>query len=388
MDQFRIYKLIWYKLRGTISAEQKQALTDWLSKSDQRQQWFTRLMDDRQVQEDLKEMQQFDQKKGWERIERRLAPQLSSKRWIRRMAGVAAIAVLVLAVGSLFYLWSHGRQPVQLSQTQVITPGGFNALLSIDDGESILLQDSVTTSISKNKQIVAEVKNGSLAYLADTTVEPVKMEIEVPERSEFHFVLSDGSQLWMNAGSKAIFQQPFAGDRRDIYIEGEAYFQVTRDETRPFIVDICGINNLQVLGTSFNVKAYPSDRYQQSVLVEGRVLWRTAEGRERMMEPGQILEYAIESEKIQVSSVDVYPYVAWKEGRFVFEGATLDNIMQALSRWYGVSVVYNDNKVKDLHFSVDVQRYEDLRTILNMLALTQKVTFEIEGSEVRIIKHL
>lgn len=387
MDQFKIYKLIWCKMKGVLTEEQKAELEEWVGQSPSRSVWMERLFDEKNLRKDIDFIHSFNNEQGWEQIERRITPKVKRLRWWSPVAGIAATVILLLAIGSLLLLWSPERDIVELARVEKLLPGEFNAILTIDETDTLLLQDSVTTSIDKDNMRMAEVKNGALAYLADASLEPVNMKIEVPERSEFHFELSDGSELWMNAGSKVIFQQPFANDKRSIYMEGEVFFKVEKDKKRPFIVDICGKNSQEVLGTSFNVKAYPEDDYQQSVLVEGSVLWHTAKGLERIMEPGQLLHYDAEKEAIQVSDVDVYSYVAWKEGRFVFDGATLENIMQALSRWYGVTFVYADSSVKDLRFSIDVQRYEDLATILRMLELTQKVKFEINGTEIRIIKY-
>lgn len=386
MDQFKIVKLIWNKLTGRISVSQQRMLDEWVSATEQRKEWFHQLMDEKQVMDELSQMQRFDQAKGWDVIEQRIAPRIKRHNWKLRVAGIAAAVTLLIAVGTIINLWNRTEETVQVAEMQSILPGEFNAVLTIGENQKIVLQDTVNTSIGDNNHTVAKVENGSLAYLAEAGIEPVKMTIEVPQRSEYHFVLSDGSEIWMNAGSKAVFQQPFSAHRRDIYLEGEAFFKVAKDKQRPFVVDICGRNQQEVLGTTFNIKAYPEDQFHQSVLVEGSVLWRTKQGRERIMEPGQLLQYDLEKGQIDVSAVDLYPYIAWTEGRFVFDGTELNGIMDALSRWYGVEVVYADAALKELHFSIDVQRYEELSTILNMLEKTGKIKFECNGNQL-IIKH-
>ncbi len=388
MDQFHIIKLIWSRISGKLNNEQSKVLDDWLAHSKSRQIWYSRFFDETKIREELTKMQRFNSEQGWNNIEKRISPKISGANWRLRATAIAAVAVILLAVGTTVYLFQTSDTTVFVSDNRhPVLPGEFNAILTIGEEQQIILQDSVNEVIQEQSQAVANVQNGSLAYLADASVEPLQMTVIVPHRSEYSFVLSDGTELWMNAGSKAVFKQPFSGETRDVYIEGEAYFKVAKDKAKPFIVDVCGTNRIEVLGTEFNVNAYLEEVKQYSVLVEGSILWRTDEGRERIMEPGQMLQYDTADESIRLEDVDVTPYIAWKEGYFVFDGARLEHIMSALARWYGITVVYEQADLKDMPFTIDVERYDSLSTILEMLQLTKKVQFSVNGTELRVKKY-
>lgn len=388
MDQFHIIKLIWSRISGRLNNEQSKVLDDWLAHSKSRQIWYSRFFKETTIGEELTKMQRFNSEQGWNNIEKRISPKISGSNWRLRATAIAAVAVILLAVGTTVYLFQTSDSTVFVSENRhPVLPGEFNAILTIGEEQQIILQDSVNEVIQEQSQAVANVQNGSLAYLADASVEPLQMTVVVPHRSEYSFVLSDGTELWMNAGSKAVFKQPFSGETRDVYIEGEAYFKVAKDKAKPFIVDVCGINRIEVLGTEFNVNAYLEEVKQYSVLVEGSILWRTDEGRERLMEPGQLLQYDTADESIRLEDVDVTPYIAWKEGYFVFDGARLEHIMSALARWYGITVVYEQADLKDMPFTIDVERYDSLSTILELLQLTKKVQFSVNGTELRVKKY-
>ena len=197
-------------------------------------------------------------------------------------------------------------------------------------------------------------------------------------------VLADGTKVWLNADSKLRFPVSFTAERREVYLEGEAYFEVAKDSEHPFIVHISR-GAIEVLGTGFNVRDYREEQKTVTTLVQGKVVYRSERqpGREIMLEPGfQIKDE--EGGSLQPRKVDVILYTGWKDGKYVFENATLEEIMQVLSRWYDIAVFYKREEVKKLHFTGDLERYKTINDFLEFMEIGGNVRFSIKGKTVLI----
>lgn len=378
MSISELVNYIFAKFNNSLNRGEETKFREWMEQSDERRKLIDSLQNKDQVKQDLRLYKSFDKEKSWQKLQDRIGIQKRKQQFVwYRVAAVAII--LIVAASALYYQYEYN--PSNTTVAEIIPPGEFNAILKIENQETIVIRDTLSAPIISGITQIAEVKNGELQYNNTEAIEPVKMEIEVPERSEFYFKLSDGSELWMNAGSKAIFKQPFTDSERNIYVEGEAFFKVSRDTERPFIVDVLGKNKIEVLGTQFNVRAYADEQHYQTTLVEGKIAWEDGETK-FYLEPNQMLNYAVEGKDATVSDVNTYQYTAWIDGRFVFENAALSEIMNTMGRWYGVGFKFNNDKLKETRFSVDVKRYEDMQTILDMLEITQKVQFEISSKEI------
>ena len=187
----------------------------------------------------------------------------------------------------------------------------------------------------------------------------------------------DGTKICLNAGSVLRYPDYFAGSTREIYLSGEAYLEVAKDSARPFIVRTKEIS-VRVLGTVFNVNAYPDADYIRTTLVEGKV--ETLCGAERIeMQPGTQVAYDKRGKKSDYFPVDVHLYTSWKDGYYDFEGMALSELMQILSRWYDVKVEFAEPSLRNLKFSGRLKRYEDVRLLFERLEYTKDVTFTYEN---------
>ena len=202
----------------------------------------------------------------------------------------------------------------------------------------------------------------------------------VPRGGEFFLELPDGTRVWLNSESKLHFPLRFKGNRREVKLEGEGYFEVMKDATAPFHVLANGAD-LRVLGTSFNVTTYRGRMV--ATLVEGRVCL-TYRDESVLMLPNVQAEVLPENGKIVTRMVDVKHYTLWKDGIFYFEGADLATIMERLSQWYDVNVTFGNEELKKSRFSVEMKRYEHIRDLLMKIEKTHKVRFLIQGREVRV----
>lgn len=377
----RITELINYifaKFNNDLNEGEETKFQAWMEQSDERKKLLDSLQDKDQVKHDLRLFKSFNKEKSWQKLQDRIGAEKPKQKfvWYR----VAAVALILIVAASVLYYQSE-FSPRNTTVTEIIPPGEINAILKIEDQETIIIRDTLSIPVISGVSQIAEITNGKLQYNHSEVIESKRMEIVVPERSEFYLKLSDGSELWMNAGSKAIFMQPFTNQQRNIYVEGEAYFKVNKDTDRPFIVDVLGQNKIEVLGTQFNVCAYADEQNYLTTLVEGGIAWEDAENK-IYMEPNQMLNYSVDTKKASVSDVNTYQYTAWIEGRFVFENTALSGIMKTMGRWYGVDFNFDNKQLEETKFSVDVKRYENMHTILEMLEITQKVKFEIDGKEV------
>ena len=185
--------------------------------------------------------------------------------------------------------------------------------------------------------------------------------------------------VWMNARSRLVYPVAF-GDTREVELEGEAYFEVTRDENRPFIVH-AGQVAVKVLGTEFNVNTCRKQKVQ-TVLVKGSVQVENGGKREVVLRPGELAETV--GTQIRVTQVNVRKYTAWREGVFYFEEAELEEIMTELADWYCVQAVFTDQTVRTRKFSGVLERSETIENVLKKIERTTSVHFTIQQGIIQV----
>jgi len=197
--------------------------------------------------------------------------------------------------------------------------------------------------------------------------------------------LSDGTRVWLNAGSSVTYPVAFVGKERKVTIDGEAYFEVTHNVAMPFKVSK-GNMEVTVLGTHFNVNAYDDDAIIKVTLLEGSVRASTGSaGQSVIIRPGE-QALAIDNGKLTIEKgIDLDAVMAWKNGRFQFEGVGIDEVMKQVGRWYDVEVVY-EAKPKEQHFRGGIARDVEASKLFKMLEATGAVHFRIEGRKVIVIK--
>ncbi len=357
----------------------------YIEEKEQNRKLLKELDSDDEIIDNLRTYSRFDSESAWQSFMNKnniSAPKRKiSLQWLRLTAAVA----LFMSLGTVIYFF-NSKPDNKLAIVTPIYPGSETAIFHIGEQCSLNLSDSLTTKVEEGAEVVASINKGQITY-NPSVVEPVQMTVEVPIKAEYHFSLSDGTKVWMNANSKITFSHPFSEESRNVYAQGEVYFEVSKDEDRPFIVNLPNSHSIKVLGTQFCINTYNQEKEQKTVLIEGSILWRDCNGEEYALKPDQILTANQLNQQIEINDTDnIYPYIAWRDKRFLFEAERLENIMQSLSHWYGVTFTFQDENVKNLRFSVDVKRYEHLNKILEILELTNKVGFTINESEIRITK--
>jgi ferric-dicitrate binding protein FerR (iron transport regulator) len=205
----------------------------------------------------------------------------------------------------------------------------------------------------------------------------------VPRGGEFNLVLSDGTRVFVNSMSKLEFPVNFTGNKREISLEGEAYFEVAKDKTRPFIVKIKGVQ-VEVLGTTFNIKAYPEDHQSFTTLVEGKVKLCSGNQSDNdyFLMPDQQAVYDPSSKGVVINKVDAGKIVQWTTGRYYFSDQPLDEIMKTLSRWYDFNYKFEDQAIKNVKFEGGLNKYGSIYPILDIINETGKVKVTVKNKDV------
>ncbi|MDR6782383.1 transmembrane sensor [Pedobacter africanus] len=305
---------------------------------------------------------------------------------------VAAAAVILLVSAALFFYMNPnpGNKSQRLTaqhQGDDVGPGGNKAILTLADGSEISLTDADDGElISQSGITITKTRDGALVYTAGDVKSGAAQQyntISTPAGGQYQINLPDGSKVWLNAMSSLKYPTVFNETDRKVTLSGEAYFEIAKDQQRPFTVASNGAGNAQevtVLGTHFNINSYTDEVATRTTLLEGRV--KVASGtNSKMIKPGQ---QSTVSDGIVVAEVDVNQVLDWKNNSFYFADENIRTIMRKLARWYDLNVEYK-GKVPDFGFGAEISRTKKLSEVLKALETTGKVHFKIEGRRVTVM---
>ena len=384
-DNFIEWSILIGKLRGTLSSEEEQEFQAWWDASIRHRKYFERLGklwnlgEECEFRVDVEAMiRDFDR-----HVEKRKRISIR-RRWIQ----VAAMVIPLIILGTVVY-WNRGTKSEELvAVNTLLMPGESRAKLTLSDGRELLLdkmqKDEVM--IDAGNSFIRRDK-GRVVYVKRNEKSPSKVEyntMEVPRGGEYVLELSDGTRVWLNSQTRLVYPTCFVGSERVIELDGEAYFQVARDSTIPFVVRV-GENAVRVYGTSFNVSAYREDANMITTLETGSVgLW-VGEKEYRLI-PGDQVDVMVATGVVIKHKVNAEAYCSWRNGTFIFEEERLETILNRLSRWYNVDIFYQNASIKDLHFTGDLGRYEDFMEVLKLIGLTTNVEFIVNERNI-IVKH-
>jgi transmembrane sensor len=377
----KISSLIEKYFADKISPEEYKTLKEWYdNKSNRKSEW---ILEDSE-EENLK-MRMFSN------IKARITIQSPVKR-LRRYRIVAAASMLILLSA---YLYFEIRPPVRPTLKTVkinnrrykndIAPGGNKAVLTLADGSQVVLDNTRNgASISQADVVIRKEKSGQITYDPQNLHHEVNQinSISVPKGGQYQVILSDGTRVWLNAASSLKYPTCFSGKERNVELLGEAYFEVAPNKDMPFHVKV---NNMEVevLGTHFNIMAYPDEQHTTTTLLEGSVKVIEADI-SRLIVPGQQALLNKSTGLIHVQHADIDQVMAWKKGYYLFKSENIKNIMRELDRWYNIDVTYTGS-FEDKTFSGKISRFKNISAILQLLELTEDVHFKIEGRRVTVM---
>ena len=317
-------------------------------------------------------------------VEQRLREIKRRRRRLRRVMrrwSYAAAVVLAAAVAGAFFL---RRDLPQQSSLPAELAWGQVPVLVMPNGERRALPQNDTTVLWQEQEGDIHIDSRTLIMEGETGEErePVYYTVNIPYGGEYNLVLPDGTRIYLNAGTTLRYPDHFAGGSREIFLSGEAYLEVSRDTSRPFIVRTDDMD-VRVLGTVFNVNAYPDGSYVRTTLVEGKV--ETSCGGEWIvMKPGTQVAYDKATRQADYFPVDVRHFISWKDGYYDFRDMTLGELMQIFVRWYDVDVRFANPLLENLRFSGRLRRYEDVSGLFEQLEYTGDVAFDVKGKNIVI----
>lgn len=333
-----------------------------------------------------------------------------------RIAAVAAIFLIVLSIGLYINYDSLNTVNEVIAYENDIAPGGNHATLTLGDGQSIKLSDEhygiiidsdsikysdgspisspmISTEAESNEVLMNANKKQMLlnntVRLPNSTPEK-QLTLSTPKGGQYQIILSDDTKVWLNAASTLKYPSRFDRKERRVELEGEAYFEVAKNTKHPFIVESNG-QEVAVLGTHFNVNAYPEDKEIKTTLIEGSVQVTSlsfplvisneadrsvrAKGTRTILFPGQ--QSVVNGSSIKVADIDTESIIAWKDGQFIFRNTDLSTILKELERWYDIEVDYNT--IPKIKLYGEIPKNVNLSKLLEMIKDVSNVHYKIEG---------
>lgn len=241
------------------------------------------------------------------------------------------------------------------------------------------------TMFYKAEGIEVQKNAGVIKYSGLQKSEVTYNTIMIPRGGEYQVELSDGTMVWLNSETQLKVPTAFVGEERRVFLLGEAYFAVTKDDRKPFIVET-DLGNVKVYGTEFNVKRYRDEKQLKATLVEGVIGFSSDRIGELKLKPGYQLSLTEGAGKPEIKQVKIYNEIAWRNKQFCFENETLEEIARELERWYNVKIVFADPVLKDLVFSGTLSRYGKIETLLRLFEEGVEVKFVVEKDTVKVMR--
>jgi len=334
------------------------------------------------LEEALLYVESIDTQKSWEELKEKI--ELKKKPIVMNWKTVFQYAAVFVCLLGLVYVFQNNAD----KQTKVVIPDDAIQLVLENGDVQILSPNGDQQIIKKNGEVVASQKENQISYSSDKSINKlVYNEIKIPYGKTFVITLSDGTVVNMNAGSSLKYPVQFInGHNREVVLEGEAFFEVTKDKKHPFIVKTRGVD-VKVLGTKFNVSSYKEDAEINTVLVEGSVSLSSATvpNEKEMLVPGEKGTWSNQKSGIAVEKVDTRIYTEWMTGELVFRKATFRDIIIKLERTYNVTIENNRKELLDKKFNASFNKnIESIETVLATMSKIQSFTFKKEGKLIKI----
>lgn len=377
-----ISKLILKKLRGGISLEENIALNKWLNESTENREVFKSISTIYEEGTDISDLAFVDANKSFEKFKEGLPKENEKVFKVHQLLPYAAIFIglLCMTLGYKFY-GDKSNNTVQDYENSIT--------MELENGEILILDQIENQTVStENGEIVGDVSNNQITHSAYATNELVYTTLKIPNGKKFEVVLSDGTLVYMNSGSSLRYPVKFIkGNSRKVFLSGEAFFDVEKDVHHPFIVSTNAID-VEVLGTEFNVTAYPEDSETNTVLVEGSVKLSSSSKNYNssvLLKPGYKAEWNNSEGTSKLTEVDTDIYTGWMDGKLIFRNLSFHQIISKMERYYGVNI---DNTFDSLNSEVFTATFENepLEEVLASFSENKKFSFSIEKDRVIITK--
>jgi ferric-dicitrate binding protein FerR (iron transport regulator) len=295
--------------------------------------------------------------------------------------------LLFVGFGGWYILQRDIADQVEQATVQIedIAPAQEKATLTLADGRKIELSGLDRGEIAKLNGIeIQKSEDGLITYsvvATDTKATSLYNELSTAKGEQFQIVLADGTRVWLNSGTKLRFPQHFDGQgNRQVYLEGEAYFEVAHNAQKPFIVK-SDDQQVEVLGTHFNINNYPEDSGMKTTLLEGSVRIN----KQTLLKPNQ--QAVSSTSGVRVYDVVAQDYIDWKSGIFTFKNENIVAVMRKLARWYDVDVAFQSDEIFDRTFTGNISRREYVSKVLYILEQSSDLKFTLQGRKITVGKN-
>lgn len=370
----RIAYLVAGFLEQTLNPQEQTELDQWINASESNQRIFEDLIDTQKLKQGFMEVDELDINAAKERIGLRIQEggRIPVRKWWPKYAAAAAI-LLTFGLGYLYFTGRNETETITATPGDIL-PGGNKATLTLANGSTISLTELSSGNIAPN---IKKIKDGELNYDSTFTLADQFNTLTTPKGGQYSVKLPDGTLVTLNAASSLRYPLAFTGHTRTVELTGEAFFEVVKNAGKPFIVSSFN-QQVQVLGTHFNINAYTEEKLTATTLVEGKVKV-TAAGKDLTLSPGQ---QAVLDSQMTLKSVtaNLAETLAWKEGNFEFVNTPLPAIMRQVARWYDAEIIYE--QPINLHFNASISRNTPVSQLLHYLETTDRVHFTITGNKI------
>lgn len=373
--------LIYRILAGEASEEEKFAFRKRIAEDETERREFERIGRIWYKGKYAAKWENIDEEKAFRRLENGRIHRIRLKK--RLYWNIAAVGLLVLGAGLFALFKARPVRPIPVAEVaEPIYSGQPKALLVLASGEKVELGTSSREEIAESGVTIRGDSAGLVYHALDLPAEQVFNELIVPKGGEYRLCLSDGTVVYLNSESRLKYPAGFTGERREVELEGEAYFEVAPDKEHPFLVNT-GELCVRVLGTGFNVLAYREENVSEVTLVHGAVVVGEA-GKETNLKPDEQFILDKSTGKTSVQQVDANKICAWKSGMLYFEGMALEELVIKLSRWFDVQFFFTAEELKQLKFTGALCKYAPFNYNLSLLEATTDIQFILKDKMVEI----
>lgn len=370
-------------ISGQADAENQHTVDSWIAENERNKDLFDKICSEDTMQKKIHNYKNSDAEQAFDKF-LKARTQRSKRRILYRVLSGAATIALCLGLWTLVQLQKQKTQPLQVATTEQ------HATDMSENKPVLTLGDGTQMNVWGDNLHFKETEKGQKIMLGDsllsqrddfTTTESYNT-LEVPAMCDFHFTLSDGTKVWMNAASTLKYPTKFAADSRTIFASGEIYLEVAKDAKRPFYVAIDGIT-IKVLGTSFNIRAYENENDTKVTLIEGKIAAQTND-KEYTLTPGKQLKRGKTFGGVGIRTVDPTEIIAWTKGYYVFKKSRLQDVATTLQNWYGVTIMMTSEISSTTTYTGVVNKKESLDVFLRRLEEVSNVRCSRNGKFVTI----
>ena len=384
-----INSIIHDQLLGQLSEEEEKRLQIWIESSLENKKNYESLMQDTDLSERYRQFATVDEEQAWKKFQEKHFQVRDIHR--RMLWRYAAIFMIPIIIGAAIWvgMWRNADtvpvrvQDDQLAMIRSEKMGKQKATLVLAGGQEIELKSASHQSLQDSTilpKLSPEAMEETQSENGDVTATD-NNKLVTYDDSEFWLTFEDGTKVHLNYNTTLKYPSHFSAASRTVYLDGEAYFQIAKDD-RPFrVITANGI--VKQYGTSFNVNTHVAG-VTKVVLVEGAISVFPNQGDEHKIHPGELAVLNGATQDVQISKVDIEPYIAWNSGRFVFDNCSLETLMEVISRWYDKKIMFEDEDIKTIRFTGDLDRYGSIIPILKAIQRVTHLEMDVEGEAIII----